>query len=412
MSRGKANYYDKRQIIIMDLVQPEDYEDRVIVCIPKFAWDVARAYLSEQAQWRSSYSMAYHATYYETPDDEEFDVIQASIDNLLAEDDMSCDIVAALESLQVVIEGLVAKECGVGCGGSGGAGAEEAPPDPFEDEGDNYPPKFESRPEFDTWRCGVATLIVDELYQDLDYLKSLAVGEISATALAFALATPIPLDDIAVILGIVITFIAEAILDGVVDEILSQLALDRDTLICALYEALDADEAKTVLDTWRIAEFEGSAEYLLSWFINFDQVNQLYERRSKVFGYADCSGCATTCHTDQIEVLVGTVLIDNQVGDTRTMRIASEYLPGPNQNIIQVYHVLQCCYETTTLEEFSPPVGGVRGYFIRDCYGTESSGTVDTFEDFEGLCLKALSFNVAGSGNEFTLDFVLDTCTV
>ena len=92
-------YYNKREIIKLDLVQNEDYQDNVILCVPKFAYDVARSMLAHYGKFRTSYAVAYGSQFYELPDDNLFDTIEASIDLFLGSRDMSCDLVTALECI-------------------------------------------------------------------------------------------------------------------------------------------------------------------------------------------------------------------------------------------------------------------------------------------------------------------------
>ena len=92
-------YYNKREIIKLDLVQTEDYTDNVILCVPKFAYDVARSMLAHYGKFRTSYAVDYGELFYQLPDDSQFDTIEASIDLFLGSRDMSCDIVTALECI-------------------------------------------------------------------------------------------------------------------------------------------------------------------------------------------------------------------------------------------------------------------------------------------------------------------------
>jgi hypothetical protein len=92
-------YNQKREIIKLDLVQPSDYTDNVILCVPKFAYDVARSMLAHYGKFRTSYAVSYGDLFYELPDDTRFDEIEASIDLFLGSRDMSCDITAGLECI-------------------------------------------------------------------------------------------------------------------------------------------------------------------------------------------------------------------------------------------------------------------------------------------------------------------------
>lgn len=292
MPRGKSDYYPKRQIINMALVNPEDYEDRVLLCVPKFAWDVARSYLSIQGRWRSTYAMAYHENYYETPDDAEFDIIDASIADFLAEDDMSCNLEEVLQKMVDELAKIAAKECGVACGGSGGSGVGEAPPNTYVDDGETPPPEFPTYPEYDAWKCAMAKFIVDQLMADLQYLKGLAVTEITTTLLAAALMTPIPFDDIGVMVGALITLIVEAVLDALIDDILTAMGADYDSLVCNLYYAISVSDAKGEIQEWALANIGSDGWFFLSYFVNNDAYNRLFQEENNLMPDNDCSGCS------------------------------------------------------------------------------------------------------------------------
>jgi len=84
MARGIQKHNSSRQVIHMPVIDEDDFTTDVTITIPRFGWRVARAFLSCQAQEVATYDMLTHTTYYETPDAEEFDQIQASIDQTLA----------------------------------------------------------------------------------------------------------------------------------------------------------------------------------------------------------------------------------------------------------------------------------------------------------------------------------------
>jgi hypothetical protein len=304
--RGKSKHYDKRQVIKMDNIVPSDYTDRVILCLPRFGWMVARAFLSRQAQWRSTYGYEFFQEYYTTPDDSEFDVIRQAIDSTLAEGDMSCDITGAIEKMATdlilemdgnnvnlvsAINSLVAKDCPGSCGGSGGAGDTEAPPIDFDDTGENYPDEFTSRVEFDEWKCGVATLIIDQFLTDLRWFQNTDILEITAEVIAFTLLTPIFGDEVIVMVGGIAILVAEGILDTILDGIIADLEADRGELICGLYNALNSSAALASLEAWIDAKLNGLEKTFMGWFVTYDVVNWLFSKPNLFLPEADCSGC-------------------------------------------------------------------------------------------------------------------------
>ena len=296
MARPKLAYYDKRQIIDMLDVLPDDYTENVLVCLPRFAWWVARAFLSVQAQWGSTYAMAYHLTYYETPDPSEMDVIQASIDEALGGDDMSCDLLAGLNEIADAIREGTETPCGPGCGGSAGAGKGEAEPIDFSDDGENWPDTFDDREQYLTWKCRMANFIVDRLIADLETVKDIGYTEITATILAATLLTPIPLDDVALLLGVIIAYGVEEVLDAAIDDVLTALGVDRAYVVCLLFDALTATTAASTVEGWGGDVLDTVAGYLFSLMITVDGMNQLFETQNLIIA-------ENTCVCDQVGVV-------------------------------------------------------------------------------------------------------------
>lgn len=274
-----------------------DFTDRVILCVPKFAWRVARSFLSQQGQWKSTYSMEHHNEWYETPDETEFDQIRASVDEFLAGDDMSCDIVAALEELTGYVAAIADKDCPTPCppaltqGGSGGSGYSEDGPVDYTDDGTNPPNPFEEYSLYDAYKCQVAKLIVQQLEADLEYLKNLAVTEITATVIGFVLMTPIPFDDIAVLVGVLVTWALEEVLDDIIDAILAELGVSSDDLICALYLAVDAPDAVRAMDDWASDNLSNLGAWLVSFFSNNNNANRLFTQVNALLPANDCQSC-------------------------------------------------------------------------------------------------------------------------
>jgi microcystin-dependent protein len=85
-------YRECRQVIKMDIVEEGDYTTMVSVCMPFFAWKVARAYLSVQAKRYSSYAFDYSPFAYLGPTEEQFNIIEEAIDIALSADINECEV--------------------------------------------------------------------------------------------------------------------------------------------------------------------------------------------------------------------------------------------------------------------------------------------------------------------------------
>jgi len=86
-------YRECRQVIKMDIVDEDDYTTMVSVCMPLFAWKVARAYLSVQAKRYSTYAFDFSPFAYLGPTEAQFNAIEEAIDIALAADINECEVV-------------------------------------------------------------------------------------------------------------------------------------------------------------------------------------------------------------------------------------------------------------------------------------------------------------------------------
>jgi len=304
----KRHYYPKRQVILLSDVEESDYTEKILLCLPKFGWMVARSFLATQAQWRTTYATEHNDDYYLIPDSAAFDEIQEVIDQTLECEDMSCNIVEALENMTDVLAQLRDKECPSPCQGcgSGSAGSTEAPPNEFIDDGETPPDGFPDYSAYSSFKCRLAKLIVQQIQQDLEYVKSIGVTEISSILLSAALLTPIPLDDIAVLVGVIITYAVESTLDALLQAALDALGVDFDELVCDLYLAVDVVEAKAIFTNWSNTALSETAEFLFNFFVTNDNLNRLFQDGNFLLPDNDCVACGgvgphyDVCHTAQI----------------------------------------------------------------------------------------------------------------
>lgn len=300
MATNKRKYYDKRQVITMQNVSTGDYTERILLCLPKFGWLVARAFLSTQGQWRSTYADTFNGVDYTIPDEATFDQIFSSIDSTLAEDDMSCDLRQGLDEIRDAIAALqMVVNCGStgGCctsvGGSGGAGSVIAEPSDFEDDGENYPGGFADRAEYDAYKCAIADHIVSLIITDIKYLQELDVTEIVASVLIVTLLTPIAGDEVIALVGGILLMATEAILDVALDHIITELEDGRDELVCIIYNALDASSLYNSLVQWLTDKLNAVEVWIASKFFGIDVLNWVFGKVHQLIDLdsADCSSC-------------------------------------------------------------------------------------------------------------------------
>jgi len=77
-------YRRSHQVIDVTDFEEIDFEEEVLVSVPRFAWLVSRSYLSVQAQWLSSYATEYFSNGYDTPSEAQMDIIKENLAEFLA----------------------------------------------------------------------------------------------------------------------------------------------------------------------------------------------------------------------------------------------------------------------------------------------------------------------------------------
>lgn len=82
----RQTYRNSRQVVDVTDFGAIDFDEEIEVRVPKFAWVVARSYLSLQAQKLSSYAVEYFTNGYDTPSPSQMDEIRANLAEFIAEE--------------------------------------------------------------------------------------------------------------------------------------------------------------------------------------------------------------------------------------------------------------------------------------------------------------------------------------
>lgn len=287
-----------RNRVVYDLTDyvEADFDENVLICMPRFAWLQARNLMRGYGLRLNAYAAVYSDVGYEEPDAALFDKIDASISEFLSEGDMCQDLTTALNAIVVAIEGL--QNCDSTCGGAGsfGAGTEDEAASSFVDTGLNWPDGFDDREEYETYKCATANAIISQILADAEYLKTVSIVGLTASALAFALFTPIPLDDLLILVGALIALGVEGLLVGAATENVDAIEASPEDYVCALYNASDAGDAAETLQERFDADVSAIAATLAGWWIKNVSMNALFEKSAtyeQVSGTMslDCADC-------------------------------------------------------------------------------------------------------------------------
>lgn len=193
-----------------------------------------------------------------------------------------------------------------GCG-SGGAGSEEPPDSPIEpgppgqQQGDP-PPGFDTWADYEDYKCAIATWIVESIQTDLAWYETINIVTIALSSVIGALITPIPFDDVAAIIGLMLTLSLEGVFLTAVQDIGAAVAADFDDFVCALYQAPNAEEAKanwdeqvdTSIDAQTGAFYAFVEKGILAAMVSNAAINKLFDEDialRNTIEPGDCSGC-------------------------------------------------------------------------------------------------------------------------
>lgn len=289
ISRTRVTYFADD---LFDVGMGED----VFVCLPIWAWYVARSFLQGYGERRTSFAMEYVTGLYRKPNDAEFDLISAYISKALGAD-VTCtsEMIDALNGIQLAIEAGATAGCG-GCGtGSGGASGSQPPASEFIDDGVNFPEgNYADYDDYKSTKCSLARQVFSELVTDVTWFQTASIGSLVAAALAVAFLTPIPFDDLVALAAIALTFLVEGLLSGISSSLVSKINGAEADLVCALYEAETEGEAE--VDFLAVLSLTGSEALLLGYFLSPASFNKMFDFSTAGDDSTPCSceeGCLT-----------------------------------------------------------------------------------------------------------------------
>ncbi|MCK5643000.1 MAG: hypothetical protein KAJ19_19490 [Gammaproteobacteria bacterium] len=291
-------------------------DENVIVCLPRWSWYVARSFLFDYGQRRTSFSLDNQPGKYLVPDDAQWDVIS----DLVSKGSGAC-IMATCEEIVEAIQGIStaivqSDECCEG-EGSGGAGAVEEPEEEFEDEQTetSFPEYFDTREDYINKKCGIARLILANILEDLGWIEAGTLVTITVSAFVVALLTPVPGDEVIGFVGMILSLFIQGVLVGIVSDIQDAIEADIEGLVCAMVEAGNSQDAQT--DFRSLLGLSGIDEAVFDFLVNNDSFNRLFSYGNTPLGYADCD-----CNTGGwcgIIVTTGTI-VDEVPGFSMTIQ--------------------------------------------------------------------------------------------
>lgn len=224
---------------------------------------------------------------------------------------MSCEeAVSVADAINAAIAGIASGGAGCGCGSSGAGGTEqpgstENPGVPGDQVGDP-PTGFDTWAEYETYKCDIATMIVERVQTDLAWMEIADIVTLTATSLAFALITPIPFDDVVAVLGFIAALALQGVFIDAIQDMQAAVLADFDDLVCSLYSAPNIDGAKEQWNTQIDASIDAQTadiyapieKIILHTMATNDALNSLFDRNTALEAVApvgDCAECELSC---------------------------------------------------------------------------------------------------------------------
>lgn len=282
--------------------------EKVFICLDRGVMEVARYFLNSRAGWPTSYAVSYQDIGYTIPTEEQMEPIRQAIAEANLDmsncEELNTTLQEILGALQGISAGIVnSAGCGPCGGGSRGAGSTEEPYNPYDQDATptTPPPGFSDMEEFESHKCNAAYDLITNLKNDLqgitaiDYVTS-GYNEIIIAVVAVLL-TPIPYDDIALLVGLLIY---AGISYSFLSEISSDIFDDSDNLACILYSSPDAATAQTEfrVGVQALIQANGWAENVEQFVTSAidhmtpsDSFNKLFEPGPTITQDGDCSAC-------------------------------------------------------------------------------------------------------------------------
>lgn len=284
--------------VLLDYAHFNDHVgEPVVICTNQGVLNVIRTLISTYGLRYANWVVTRGFAGYLGVDEDQFDNIDAHISEFLGgTTDMTfCgDLTEALNNLAVSFE--------AGCCDNGAYGAGKAEPGASTntDDEEDWPPGFDTYAEYRTYKCAIANRLIEGIKTDMTWLAGASIVTLAGTILVATLLTPIPFDEILAIVGFSLALLAEGILGTVGAAVATEIDDSRQELVCMLYDAVDADSAKSAVLDFMDAALTATQMALFAAVWSFAAVNALFDKNvlletSPLEDDVVCDACTSEC---------------------------------------------------------------------------------------------------------------------
>lgn len=275
----------------------DNYDTPVLVCTNQGVLNVIRTLISTYGLRYANWVTAHTPAGYTSVDETQMNTLDAAISEFLeGTNDMAfCgDLIEAMEKLAISFE--------AGCcdNGSFGAGKGEPGASTNQDDEEDFPPGFDTYAEYRAYKCDIANRIVEGIKTDLDWLEGGSLVTLVGTVLVATLLTPIPGDEILALVGFAVSLLLQGVLASTASAVSDDIVANRQDLVCLLYDAADADAAKTAVADYMDGILTATEMGLFGSLWSFASVNALFDRdilleASPMEDAVVCTACSSEC---------------------------------------------------------------------------------------------------------------------
>lgn len=323
MSEEKRKY-SKRTLVDFNRILSVAGQD-IIVCIPKSVLHIARELAGDRGNWLTSYFIDDLGDRYTIPDDIAFAPIRDDLARFYSqteEEIYMCNdlLISTLESLRTAI---INTSC---CGTSGPQGVIESDGEyffgteqPISVPIGTVPSGFADEAEYDSHRCDVANLIIENLIGTLNNLATLTLAQLTAAGIAAGFIVGIL--NVAGVLVVAIAFALTGAAFALLSSLASYIDTNRQEFVCALYDSPVVTFTYNTLRDLIIGaasaigatttEIELIADIVMS-LVNIDVLNNLHTAIGlpSAVNPVDCSGCGECQYLNTVAV-VSPIYVDS-----------------------------------------------------------------------------------------------------
>lgn len=318
----------------------------VLVCTNQGVLNVIRMLIRSYGLRRANWVTEHTPGGYIGVNESEFDNIHAAISEFLGD----TDNMGFCEELTASFENL-ALSFRAGCcdDGSFGAGKAEPPASQNQDDEEDFPPGFDTYDEYRTYKCEIANRIIQGIQTDIDWIEDGTLLTLTFTILVTTLLTPIPGDEILALVGFVVALLLQGVLAATAAAVSSEIDDSRQLLVCLLYDAADAEEAKEVITDFMAAVLSTTQAALFGSLWGFTSVNALFTKdvlleSSPLGGEVVCTTCGSEC-----ELCISTN--DDEAGNG-IFTVVDEDTVTMTSGLISTTHWGNCDFNTRPVTPF------------------------------------------------------------